>query len=127
MINHLKRIPCRACLFLSRPRGSAEGSAEVNGCAKIVSRLLNVDQKECRMLVSQDIIVGLQTESDLPIRVITGDERWIFEYNPKTKRQRSLCKSPTSPRRKKARQSKLKVKILMMLMMFFNVRSIFYN
>ena len=45
-------------------------------------------------------------------RTITGDE-WIFEYNPFTKRQSLERKSPTSPRSKKARMSKSKVKVIL--------------
>ena len=49
--------------------------------------LLNEDQKERRMQVCQDIIERLQTEPGLLHRVITGDETWIFDYDPETKRQ----------------------------------------
>ena len=94
-------------------------------CAKMVPWLLNDDQKERRLQVCQDIIERLQTEPDLPRRVITGDETWNFEYDPETKRQRCQWKSPTSPRPKKARQSKSKVKV--MLITFFDVRSIVHN
>lgn len=38
--------------------------------------------------------------------VITGDESWVFEYNPKTKRQSSEWNATASPRPKKARMSK---------------------
>ena len=51
-------------------------------CTKLVPRLLNYDQKERRMQVCQDIMERLQTEPDLLHRVITGDETWIFEYDP---------------------------------------------
>lgn len=83
-------------------------------CAKMVPRLLNDDQKECRMQVCQDIIERLQTEPDLLCRVITGDETWIFEYDPETKHP--SCE-------KKARQSKVKV----MLITFFDVRGIVHT
>ena len=77
------------------------------------------------MQVCQDIIKHLQTEPDLLLRVITGDETWIFEYDPETKRQRCQWKSPTSPRPKKARQSKSKVKVT--LITFFGVRGIVHS
>ena len=91
-------------------------------CAKMVPRLLNDHQKEHHMQICQDIIERLQTEPDLLRRVITGDEMWIFEYQLETKRQSSQWKSLTSLRSKKARQSKSKVKV--MLITFFNVRGI---
>ena len=67
----------------------------------------------------------LQTEPHLLHRVITGDETWIFEYDPETKRQRCQWKSQTSLRLKKARQSKSKIKV--MLITFFDVRSIIHS
>ena len=77
----------------------------------MVPRLLNDDENERRLQVCQVIIECLQTEPDLLRRVITGDETRIsFEYDPETKRQSCQWKSPTSPRPKKARQSKLSQK-----------------
>ena len=87
-------------------------------CAKMVPRLLNDHQKEHYMQICKDIIERLQNEPDLLRRVITGDEMWIFEYHLETKRQ----SSQTSLRPKKARQSKSKVKF--MLITFFNARGI---
>ncbi|KAK8375113.1 hypothetical protein O3P69_011329 [Scylla paramamosain] len=52
-------------------------------CAKMVPRLLNDDQKGRRMQVCQDILERLETEPDLLRRVITGDESWVFEYDPR--------------------------------------------
>ena len=91
----------------------------------MVLKLQNDDQKEHCMQMCQDIIEHLQIEPDLLCRVITGGETWIFEYDPETKRQRCQWKSPTSPRPKKARQSKSKVKV--MLITFFDVRGIVHS
>ena len=77
------------------------------------------------MQMCQDVIELLQTEPDLLRRVMTDDETWIFEYNPETKRQRCQWKSPVSLRPKKARQSKSKIKV--MLIMFFDVRGIIHS
>ena len=56
-------------------------------CAKMVPRLLNDGQKENRVQVCQDILKQLEITPDLLSRVVTGDESWIFKYNPLTKRQ----------------------------------------
>ena len=77
------------------------------------------------MQVCQDIIECLQTKPDLLRRVITGDETWIFEYDPENKHQSCQWKSLMSPRPKKARLSKLKVKV--MLITFFDVRDIVHS
>ena len=72
-------------------------------CAKMVPKLLAEDQKQQRVTVCQDIVEPLEDDPDLLGRVITGDESWIFEYDPEIKRQSRQWKSPASPRPKKAR------------------------
>ena len=95
-------------------------------CAKMVPRLLNDDQKERRLQVCQDIIERLQTEPDLLRRVITGDETCFFFWSATRKPSaRDVSGSLTSPRPKKARQSKSKVKV--MFITFFDVRGIVHG
>ena len=72
-------------------------------CAKMVPRLLNEGQKERCVQESQDILEQLETEPNLLKRVVTGDESWIFEYDPLTKWQSLEWKSALSLRPKKAR------------------------
>ena len=74
-------------------------------CTKMVPRLLNKEQKERRVQVYQDILEQLETESNLLKRIVTGNESWIFEYDPLTKRQSLEWKSELSPRPKTARCS----------------------
>ena len=94
-------------------------------CAKMVPRLFNEHQKERHVQVCQDILEELETEPNLLGRVTTGDESWIFEYDLETKCQSLQWKSPTSPRPKKARMSKSKLKV--MLIAFFDVRGIVHT
>ena len=91
-------------------------------CAKMVPRLLNDGQKENRVQVCQDILKQLEITPDLLSRVVTGDESWIFECNPLTKQQSLEWKSASSPRPKKARLFKSKIKV--MLIVFFDVHGI---
>ncbi|UYV68475.1 hypothetical protein LAZ67_5004422 [Cordylochernes scorpioides] len=51
--------------------------------------------------------------------VITGDETWVYGYDPETKRQSSLWLESGEPRFKKARMIKSKLKCL--LITFFNI------
>jgi len=55
-------------------------------------------------------------------QIITGDETWVYEYDPETKRQSSQWKSADSPRPKKARLVRSKVKV--MLIVFFDMEGI---
>ena len=88
----------------------------------MVPRLLNDGQKENRVQVCQDILKQLEITPDLLSRVVTGDESWIFEYDPFIKRQSLEWKSASSPRPKKARLFKSKIKV--MLIAFFDVHGI---
>ena len=91
-------------------------------CAKMVPRLLTDDQKQRRVDACQDILQQLEANPELLNNVITGDESWFFRYDPETKRQSLQWKTPASPRPKKARMSKSKVKT--MLIVFFDHRGI---
>ena len=55
-------------------------------------------------------------------QIITGDETWIYGYDPKTKRQSSQWKSADSPRPKKVSQVLSNVKV--MLIVFFDMEDI---
>ena len=94
-------------------------------CAKMVPRLLNEGQKERHVKVCQDILERLETEPNLLKRGVTGDESWIFEYNPLTKRQSLEWKSALLPRPKKARL--FKTETTMMLIAFFDVQGIVHS
>ena len=57
--------------------------------------------------------------------IVTGDESWLYEYDPETKQQLSKWKGPTSPRPKKGRQVEGKTKV--MLLAFFDSEGIVYH
>jgi histone-lysine N-methyltransferase SETMAR len=52
--------------------------------------------------------------------VITGDESWCFQYNPETKRQSMQWKTSASPRPKKDRMSRAKVKTMLFCLFFYH-------
>jgi len=54
--------------------------------------------------------------------VITGDETWVYAYDPETETQSSKWKSLGSPRPKKARQVRSNIKL--MLICFFDQKGI---
>ena len=84
-------------------------------CMKMVPKILSEYQKQQRFTVCQDITKHLEAESDLLNSVITGDETWVFKYNPETKRQSGEWKRYGSPRPVKARKSKSKVKVMLIV------------
>ena len=86
-------------------------------CAKMVPKILTTEQKANRRDVGLDFLDRLESEPEFFSRVITGDETWILEYDPGTKRQSGQWHATNSPRPKKARMSKSKIKS--MLICFF--------
>jgi len=87
-------------------------------CAKMVPRNLIQQQRDARVRVSAELLEQVEADPDLMERVITGDESWFFQYDPETKRQSLEWRSKGSPRPKKARMSKSKLKCI--LVCFFD-------
>ena len=75
-------------------------------CAKFVPRVLREDQKERRCHDSREIVELINSDPAVLDALLTCDERWIYCYDPETKRQSSQWKHAGSPRPKKARKSK---------------------
>jgi hypothetical protein len=75
-------------------------------CAKMVPKNLTQQQNDNWKNICSDIMEQITEQLDMLENVITCDESWIFQYNPKMKRQSMHWKTPTSPRMKKARMSK---------------------
>ncbi|GFV67965.1 protein GVQW3 [Trichonephila clavipes] len=76
--------------------------------AKFVPRLLTENQQFQRLATSSDLF---QRESDDPEfmkLIITGDESWVYGYDPETKQQSSQWKIPGSSRPKKSMAGAIK-------------------
>ena len=58
-------------------------------CAKMVPKNFMTEQKVNRRDVSLILLDCLEREPEFFSRVITGDETWTLEYDPKTKLQKS--------------------------------------
>ncbi|UYV69314.1 hypothetical protein LAZ67_6003231 [Cordylochernes scorpioides] len=91
-------------------------------CAKLVPKVLTQDQKELNVLRCQELLDLIQNEPDFLNSVVTGDESWMFEYDPESKRQSCAWHTKSSPRPKKARMSKSRIKT--MIIVFFDIRGI---
>ena len=85
-------------------------------CAKMVPKNLTTEQKANRRDVYLVLLDCLEREPEFS-HVITGYETWILEYDPDTKCQSREWHTANSPRPKKARMSKSKIKL--MLICFF--------
>jgi len=88
-------------------------------CAKMVPKELTEERKQRRVTICQDLI---ERQDDILGHVITGDETWVYQYDPEMKRQNAQWKTANSPRPKKFCQSKSRDKT--MLLTSFDIRGI---
>jgi hypothetical protein len=77
---------------------------------KFVPRLLSNDQKEHRIAVCGELRDQARDDPNFISKVITGDESWVYGYDPETKQQSSQWKRP-----KKARQVRSNVKSMLIV------------
>ena len=73
--------------------------------AKFVPKLLTEQQKELRKEISEDMPDLAIHDPEFNKAIITGDETWVYGYDPETKFQSSQWKHPESPRQKKSSAS----------------------
>jgi len=81
--------------------------------AEFVPKLLMMEQKQVPLEIAQDMLDCIESDSKFLYTVITGEESWVYGYDPETKAQSSQWKHPSSPRSKKARQVRSDVKVLL--------------
>jgi histone-lysine N-methyltransferase SETMAR len=86
--------------------------------ARFVPLLLSDDQKALRVSVCRELKQQARDNPNFISSIITGDETWVYIYDPETKQQSSQWKLPNSPRPKKVRQVRNNVKS--MLIFFFS-------
>jgi hypothetical protein len=84
----------------------------------MVPKNLTQEQKDNQ----KNIMERFREQPEVLENVITCDETCIFQYDPEKKRQSMHWKTPNSLRMKKARMSKVKVKVMMIV--FFDIRGV---
>jgi hypothetical protein len=83
----------------------------------IVPRILTADHKQQHHInVYMELHQIASDDATFLSRVITGDESCIYGYNSEKKQQSSQWRSPNSPRPKKARHVKSKVKSMFIIL-----------
>jgi hypothetical protein len=92
---------------------------------KFVPKLLLQEQQQLRLQVTQDMLECANGDPEFLKTVITGDETWVYGYDPETKVQSSQWTHSSCPRPKKAQRVRTKVKVL--LTVFFDYRGIVHH
>jgi len=93
--------------------------------AKFVPRLLADDQREQCQTVAHDLFECSCEDVQFLKNIVTGDESWVYGYDPETKQQLSQWKGPMPLRPKKGRQVQNKTKV--MLLVFFDSEGIIHH
>jgi hypothetical protein len=76
--------------------------------AKSVPKLLSQEHQQLRLEVTQDMLKCTKRDPEFLKTVITGDETWVYGYEPETKVQSSQWKHSSSPRTKKHNRCRAK-------------------
>lgn len=90
--------------------------------SRLVPKTLNFLEKRRRVEVCETMLSDYQ---GVMKRIITGDETWIYAYDPETTDQSSEYRAKGEPRPKKPRQSRSKIKV--MLTVFFDYRGVVHS
>ena len=93
--------------------------------AKFVPRLMTSDQQAHRVQVCQDLLDHSENNIKFLSKIITGDESWVYGYDVETKVQSLQWTRKTTPRPKKARQVRSKIKVL--LTVFFDAGGVVHH
>ncbi|UYV70749.1 hypothetical protein LAZ67_8000463 [Cordylochernes scorpioides] len=81
--------------------------------AKFIPRFLTNEQKLCRLATCEDMLEITRTDPEWKDKIITGDETWVYGYDPETKRQSAEWRGQGEPRPKKSRILKSRNKVLL--------------
>jgi len=73
--------------------------------------------KANQLEICQDLLGRLEIEPNILHKVITGDESWVFDCDPETKRQSEEWRTKSSPRPKKAHMSRSRMKTMIIVFM----------
>jgi len=94
-------------------------------CSRFVPHSLTPEQKDRRIAACRDLIATANSDPNFFKKIVTGDGTWCFAYDPTTKRQSAAWVGETSPRPKKLRFQKFRVKN--MLVIFFDWQSVIHK
>ncbi|UYV69367.1 hypothetical protein LAZ67_6003336, partial [Cordylochernes scorpioides] len=80
---------------------------------KFIPRFLTNEQKLCRLATCENMLEMTRTDPEWKDKIITGDETWVYGYDPETKRQYADWRGQGKPRPKKSRILKPRNKVLL--------------
>jgi hypothetical protein len=94
-------------------------------CARFFSHFLTPEQREYRATSCEDIIAMADADNKIFNNIIMGEETWCFASDAETKRHSSEWDGKKSPRPKKLKFQRSRIKI--MLIIFFDSQGIVHK
>ncbi len=94
-------------------------------CAWWVPHFLTWERLQCQVDICHEWKLKVQRDPGYLNRVITGDESWVYLYDPCTKQEMSVWKCSSEPAPKKLCQVKSVLKVMMIT--FFDSRGMVYQ
>ncbi|GFS25835.1 histone-lysine n-methyltransferase setmar-like protein [Elysia marginata] len=89
--------------------------------SKWVPHLLTDEQKKSSVNFSRNFLRRFQNEqNDFLSRIITGDETWVYSWDPETKRQSAEWRDFDEPRPEKVRRKQGALKVMHMIFFYMN-------
>ncbi|UYV82171.1 hypothetical protein LAZ67_21001238 [Cordylochernes scorpioides] len=79
--------------------------------SKFVTRILTEEKKEVRMDICKNMVEMTRTDPEWMQKIISGDETWVYQYDPETKCQSSQWIERGEAKPKKAGFTKFKVTV----------------
>ncbi|UYV63718.1 hypothetical protein LAZ67_2005416 [Cordylochernes scorpioides] len=73
--------------------------------AKFIPRFLTNEQKLCRLATCEDMLEMTRTDPEWKDKIITGDETWVYGYDPETKRQSAEWRGQGHRKRRQFKQT----------------------
>ena len=86
--------------------------------ARFVPKILRADEIQARIVASRNLIKKSDRDPEWMNTIITGDETWVYCYDPETKRNSSEWRGKNESRPKKPRLQKSRMKTLLSFFRF---------
>ncbi len=74
---------------------------EMKECLKLVLKVLTPEQKKEQVFIAEMFLNDCEADPKLLRWIITGDESWVFEYDPSTNHQSMQWNRSDEPQHKK--------------------------
>ena len=120
----VEELASKLDVSIGRPHSIVVSLGYSKVCACWVPRQLTEDHKTERVRCCTQLLEHHQEYPTFLERIITGDETWVYHFEPKSKRRSMEWRHPNSPRSKKFKAQKSAGKIMATFFLILKVQSL---